>query len=91
VLQEMRRILKPGGRLLFLEHGRAPDARVYRTQRFIEPVWKRVAGHCHLTREVAPAVKAYGFEVERAENTYMDKMPRWAGFMEWGVGVKAGA
>ncbi|KPL67496.1 phospholipid methyltransferase [Erythrobacter sp. SG61-1L] len=90
VLKEMRRILKPGGKLLFLEHGRAPEVKVYRHQRMIEPVWKRMMGNCHLTREVAGAVSRGGFEVQDMSNTYMDKMPRWAGFMEWGVAVKAG-
>ncbi len=90
VLKEMRRILKPGGKLLFLEHGRSPEAKVYRHQRMIEPVWKRVMGNCHLTREVTAAVQRSGFEVQDTSNLYMDKMPRWAGFMEWGVAVKAG-
>jgi len=90
VLKEMRRILKPGGRLLFLEHGRAPDVGVVTWQRRIEPVWKRLAGNCHLTREVAGAVRDQGFTMEQMASKYMDKMPRWAGFMEWGVAVKAG-
>lgn len=89
-LKEMRRILKPGGKLLFLEHGRAPDADVLKWQRRIEPVWKRVMGNCHLTRPVADAVEGSGFEIATRENQYMEKMPQWAAFMEWGVAVKAG-
>lgn len=89
VLKEMRRILKPGGKLLFLEHGRAPEPKVVKWQRRIEPVWKRLMGNCHLTREVSSAVKAHGFAVQDEDNLYIEKMPRWAGFMEWGVGVKA--
>ncbi|MCB5424613.1 class I SAM-dependent methyltransferase [Altererythrobacter sp. CC-YST694] len=90
VLAEMRRIMAPGGRLLFLEHGRAPEPGVYRAQRMIEPVWKRMMGNCHLTREVRPAVKRTGFEIADSSSLYMSKMPRWAGFMEWGVAVKPG-
>lgn len=90
VLKEMRRILKPGGKLLFLEHGRAPDVGVAKWQNRIEPVWKRIMGNCHLSREVTGAVKAHGFEIDSTANLYMEKMPRWAGFMEWGVGAKAG-
>jgi len=89
-LREMRRILKPGGRLLYLEHGVAPDAGPARWQRRIEPVWKRAMGNCHLTRPVTPAVREYGFAIEASDQKYMDKMPRWAGFMQWGIGVKAG-
>ena len=90
VLREMRRILKPGGTLLFLEHGRAPDPGPARWQRRIEPVWKNLMGNCHLTREVAPAVGAHGFAIESAERKYMEGMPRWASFMEWGAAVKNG-
>src|SRR3546814_19322680 len=55
VLAEIRRVLKPGGTALFLEHGGAPDAGVARWQRRIEPVWKRIGGNCHLTRPIADA------------------------------------
>src|SRR3546814_2753914 len=51
VLAEIRRVLKPGGNALFLEHGAAPDAPVAKWQRRIEPVWKRIGGNCHLTRD----------------------------------------
>ncbi len=89
VLSELRRILKPGGRLLFLEHGKAPDPGPQKWQRRIEPVWKRMMGNCHLTRPVSASVGAGGFALERVEHLYMEKMPRWAGYMEWGIGQKA--
>jgi SAM-dependent methyltransferase len=88
VLSELRRILKPGGRLLFLEHGRSPDPGPAKWQRRIEPLWKNVMGNCHLTREVAGAVGRAGFALQRTEHKYMEKMPRWAGYMEWGIGRK---
>ncbi|MDD3799294.1 MAG: class I SAM-dependent methyltransferase [Novosphingobium sp.] len=90
VLKEMRRILRPGGKLLFLEHGRAPDPGPARWQDRIEPAWKAVFGNCHLSREVAGAVRKHGFAVERVDHKYMERTPRFAGFMEWGVGVKEG-
>ncbi len=90
VLTEMRRILKPGGKLLFLEHGRAPDPGPAKWQRRLEPVWKRLMGNCHLSREVTGAVARHGFTLDSTANRYMEKMPRWAGFMEWGVGIKTG-
>ena len=91
VLSELRRVLKPGGRLIYLEHGRAPDPDVARWQRRIEPVWKRLAGNCHLTREIGAALRAAGFEVEPIGQEYFAKAPRWAGWMEWGTARRAGA
>lgn len=91
VLAEIRRILKPGGRLLFLEHGRAPDPQVLRWQQRIEPAWKRLAGGCHLTRPIGSALRGAGFDVEPLGQGYMPKTPRFAGWMEWGVARKAGA
>lgn len=89
-LREMRRILKPGGRLLFAEHGRAPDADVLRWQQRVEPLWKRLAGGCHLTRPVTPAVAAAGFTMASQGQRYAPKTPRFAGWMEWGEAVKTG-
>ena len=91
VLREMRRILKPGGRLLFLEHGQAPDAAVARFQRRVEPYWKVFAGGCHLTRPVTSAVRAGGFVVEPMGAGYLPKTPKSLGWNEWGVGTRAGA
>lgn len=88
-LSELRRILKPGGRLLFAEHGRAPDVGVRKWQNRIEPVWKRLAGGCHLTRPVTSAVLAGGFSLVSHGERYAPKTPRWAGWMEWGEAIKA--
>lgn len=88
VMREMRRILRPGGRLLFLEHGRAPDPSVRRWQERIEPVWKRLAGGCHLTRPITSALAASGFAVEPLGEGYTPKAPRFAGWMEWGIARK---
>lgn len=88
-IAELRRVLKPGGTLLFAEHGRAPDAGVRRWQERIEPVWKRMAGGCHLTRPVADALAAGGFAVKPAGQAYMPKVPRFAGWMEWGSATAA--
>ena len=84
-LAEARRVLKPSGRLLFCEHGLAPDAGVARWQRRIEPIWKRIAGGCHLTRPIASAIAAAGFKLDRVESMYVPKTPRIAAWNEWGV------
>ncbi|HEY8616550.1 class I SAM-dependent methyltransferase [Phenylobacterium sp.] len=88
-LSEARRVLRPAGRLLFCEHGLAPDAGVARWQRRIEPVWKRLAGGCHLTRPVAAAITAAGFRMDRLESMYVPRTPRWAGWNEWGAAAPA--
>ena len=90
-LREMHRILRPGGRLLFAEHGRAPDAAVAKWQDRIEPVWKRLAGGCHLTRPVSSAVANNApFAVNQFGARFAPKTPRWAGWIEWGEAVKTG-
>ncbi len=83
-LAEARRVLKRGGKLLFLEHGAAPDANVAKWQRRIEPAWKRIAGGCHLTRSVTSAIAQAGFSIAAQDQGYMEKSPRFAGWVEWG-------
>ena len=88
-LAEARRVLKPGGRFLFCEHGLAPDPDVVKWQRRIEPVWKRIAGGCHLTRPVTSAIEAAGFRVTRRDQMYVPRTPRFAGWNEWGEAAPA--
>ncbi|MBS0481073.1 MAG: class I SAM-dependent methyltransferase [Proteobacteria bacterium] len=87
-LAQLRRILKPGGRLFYTEHGRAPDANVLRWQERIEPVWKRLAGGCHLTRPIGDAVAQTGFDVREMGRRYLPKTPRFAGWVEWGEAIR---
>lgn len=84
VLSELRRVLKPGGKALFLEHGKAPDADVYGWQRRVEPLWKRMAGNCHITRDITSAYQRAGFTITETDGGYTPKSPRIAGWMEWG-------
>jgi ubiquinone/menaquinone biosynthesis C-methylase UbiE len=74
-LHEMRRVLKPGGRLLFCEHGLAPDLPVVRWQRHLTPLWKPLAGGCHLDRDIPALIAAGGFHVRQLETGYL-KGPR---------------
>jgi SAM-dependent methyltransferase len=88
-LAEARRVLKPGGRFLFCEHGLAPDAGVAKWQGRLEPVWKRIAGGCHLTRPVTSAVEAAGFRVAQRDSMYLPGTPRPLGWNEWGEAAPA--
>ena len=84
-LAQARKALKPGGTFLFCEHGLAPDAGVQTWQRRIEPVWKRLAGGCHLTRPIASAIAAAGFRIEQTNGMYLPGTPRILGWSEWGA------
>jgi ubiquinone/menaquinone biosynthesis C-methylase UbiE len=79
-LREMRRVLKPGGHLLFVEHGRAPDASVRWWQDHLNPAWKRIGGGCHLNRAIKTLIEGAGFQFERIETGYM-RGPRPMSFM----------
>jgi ubiquinone/menaquinone biosynthesis C-methylase UbiE len=70
-LQQMKRVLKTSGRLIFVEHGRAPDRRVGVWQDRLTPVWKRIAGGCHLNRKIDELVAAAGFEIVELRTCYI--------------------
>jgi ubiquinone/menaquinone biosynthesis C-methylase UbiE len=83
-LAQLRRVLRPGGRLLFCEHGAAPDADVRRWQDRLDGLWGRLAGGCHLNREVAPLIASAGFRFDEVQSRYLPKTPRFAGYNTWG-------
>jgi len=83
-LAQMRRVLKPGGKLVFCEHGRAPDANVQKWQDRINPLWKRIAGGCNVNRPVATMLEEAGFVVRQIDTMYLPQTPRVAGFNVWG-------
>jgi len=70
-LREMKRVLKPGGRLLFVEHGFAPDPRVQAWQRRINPIWSRLAGGCNVNRKIDELIRSAGFNVAQLQTTYL--------------------
>ena len=70
-LSEMRRVLRPGGRLLFVEHGRSPDGNIERWQQRLEPFWLPLSGGCHLTRRIVDQMPAAGFRVGRVDTGYL--------------------
>ena len=83
-LSEMRRVLRPNGRLLFVEHGMAPDENVRRWQDWLTPAWKRIGGGCHLNRPIRTMIESAGFRIDRLEAGYMPG-PRPMTFMYEGI------
>jgi len=75
-LEEMRRVLKPGGRLRFVEHGQSPDASVRKWQDRLTPIWKRFAGGCHLNRPISALLEQAGFHVTHLTTGYMKHGPK---------------
>jgi ubiquinone/menaquinone biosynthesis C-methylase UbiE len=82
-LCEMLRVLRPGGVLLFAEHGRAPDPGVVRWQDRLTPIWKRIGGGCHLNRPIPDLIREAGFELQDIDTAYLPG-PRPMTFNYWG-------
>jgi ubiquinone/menaquinone biosynthesis C-methylase UbiE len=87
-LQELFRVLKPGGVFHFVEHGRSPDDAVRRWQHRIEPVQKRIGGGCHLTRRISERIEEAGFQMERLETYYFEGEPKPFGYTFEGRAIK---
>ena len=83
-LQEIRRVLKPGGRLVFCEHGEAPDASVARWQQRVNPLWRKLLGGCNLNRPITRWISDAGFSISALDQMYLPGTPRIAGFNVWG-------
>jgi ubiquinone/menaquinone biosynthesis C-methylase UbiE len=85
-LVEMNRVLGPGGRLIFCEHGRAPDESVRRWQNRLNPIWNRMGGGCHLNRPIPRLIEEGGFRIQEMQASYI---PGWrpASFNYWGVAI----
>lgn len=87
-LREIHRVLKPGGRFLFLEHGRSPERALARWQDRITPVWKPLAGGCHVNRPMGSLVSGAGFRLDPVKNYYLPRIPRVFSYMTEGVAWK---
>ncbi len=82
-LGEMRRVLKPNGKMLFCEHGKAPDAAVLKWQNRINPLWKRVGGGCHLNIDIPQLLEDNGFQLTDLKTMYIPG-PKFLSFNYWG-------
>ena len=88
-LAEIRRVLKPGGAFHFVEHGHAPDTDIARWQERLEPLNKRLAGGCHLTRTIADDIAHAGFRIDHLDNYYAKGAPKPWGYTFEGRALKS--
>jgi SAM-dependent methyltransferase len=86
-LAEVRRVLRPGGTLHFVEHGLAPDEKVRRWQHRLEPVQKRLFGGCHLTRPIVDLLEHAGFTITEVDVFYEEGTPKFVGANSLGAAV----
>ncbi|MEO6773368.1 MAG: class I SAM-dependent methyltransferase [Kofleriaceae bacterium] len=83
-LAEVRRVLRPGGELVFVEHGLAPEARTRRWQHALTPIWRRIAGGCRLDRDVGAILREAGYQLDELAADYSDGV-RWLSFTYEGI------
>jgi len=83
-LEGMRQVLKQSGRLIFCEHGKAPDEAVRRWQDRLNPIWRRLGGGCNINRDIPALIETAGFGIDNLETMYLPNTPRFAGFNYWG-------
>jgi ubiquinone/menaquinone biosynthesis C-methylase UbiE len=87
-LQGIARILKPGGKLIFLELGLSPDPAVQRWQKRLEPVFHRMFQGLYLTRDIPALIREAGFQIEQMEMGYLARFPKSASYCWWGIAVR---
>ena len=84
-LVQMRRVLKPGGQLIFCEHGLAPDPAVQKWQARINPCWHAIGGGCNINRPIPELIREGGFQIESLQSAYLPATPKFAGYNYWGA------
>ena len=85
---EIMRVLKDDGKLLFCEHGLAPDKHIAKWQKRINPLWGKIAGGCNLNRDIPKLISSSGFKISNMEEMYLPSTPKFAGYNYWGVAKK---
>jgi len=85
-LRDMRRVLRPGGELIFCEHGAAPDPGVRRWQERLNPIWQKAAGGCRLNLQIPTLLEQGGFEIHAMDTMYIEG-PKFSSFHYWGTAV----
>lgn len=87
-LAGMRRVLKPGGKLIFCEHGKAPDLSVHKWQNRLNGVWGAIAGGCNINRDIPNLLAEGGFKITEVQSMYLPSTPKILGFNYWGNAVR---
>ena len=86
--KEIKRVLKRGGKLIFCEHGEAPDENIRKWQKRINPFWGKLAGGCNINRKIPSLIQNAGCEIVELEEMYLPKTPKIAGYNYWGYAVE---
>ena len=84
---EIRRVLKNGGKMIFCEHGEAPDENIRKWQKRINPIWGKFAGGCNINRKIPSLIQDSGFDIIEMEEMYLPSTPKIAGYNYWGYAV----
>ena len=84
---EIRRVLKNGGKMIFCEHGEAPDENIRKWQKRINPIWGKFAGGCNINRKIPSLIEDSGFDIIELEEMYLPSTPKIAGYNYWGYAV----
>ena len=85
--EEIRRVLKDNGKMIFCEHGEAPDQNIRKWQNRINPLWGKLAGGCNINRKIPSLIQESGFDIIEMEEMYLPNTPRIAGYNYWGYAV----
>ena len=85
--QEIRRVLKEDGKMIFCEHGEAPDQNIRKWQNRINPFWGKLAGGCNINRKIPSLIQDSGFDIIEMEEMYLPNTPKIAGYNYWGYAV----
>tara|TARA_B100001996_G_scaffold267966_1_gene209433 strand:+ start:201 stop:737 length:537 start_codon:yes stop_codon:yes gene_type:complete len=81
---EIRRVIKPSGKLIFCEHGMAPDENVVKWQNRINTFWPKISGGCNINKEISRIIESSGFSIANLDNMYLPKTPKVLGYNYWG-------
>ena len=85
--QEIRRVLREDGKMIFCEHGEAPDANIRKWQKRINPFWGKIAGGCNINRKIPSLIQDSGFDIVEMEEMYLPNTPKIAGYNYWGFAL----